>query len=640
MTVVVGTAGHIDHGKTALLEALTGINADRLPEERRRGMTIDIGYAHLGLSDGSELDFVDVPGHDRLVGNMLVGAGEIDAVMLVVAADDGPRAQTVEHVELLDALGLRHGIAVITKADIVSAARIVEVRQAIVRLLAETSLGGSPVLAVSSVSGQGIDEVRRALEALRDRVGAERAARDRSTVSGPGRPTATRLAIDRVFSIRGRGMVVTGTLRGRRLARNASLRLVPGEAVVRARELQVHGRTVETAGPGRTAINVAGAEAGIVHRGAVLTDDPAVLATDRVLVRLSRAVPDRSRVRVHLGTAAVDGVVGRSARDAIDLDGGSAAEVVRLFAPIAARPGDRFVLRLGGGRAHAVGGVVLDVAPPRGISRRRQTRDRVANLATAIAGDDHRAIERTRLELHGALAANGSIALAADVAEVAAADVMSVLAAAAPAAGSSADGRSTLAGIRATCARTVRRLATLRRDEAATAAGQLIDRLVSEGRLVRDGEHVGLPGFERRRPVDADPDLALGMDRVSRALAVPSPPPLRDAARDLGCSEIGIRELIRTGRIVQLDRDLAYEAGTYRGIERLALDLARRAPLTPAALRDATATSRKYVMAILADLDRRGVLRRVEAGHVPGPRTATVVGEDVVAAGDARTGER
>src|SRR5919112_1379855 len=131
MTVVVGTAGHIDHGKTTLLRALTGIDADRLPEEQRRGMTIDVGYAHMGIDDGSEIDFVDVPGHDRLVGNMLVGAGEIDAAMLVVAADDGPRAQTIEHLQLLDALGIDRGIAVVTKADVVDRPRLDQVRAAV-----------------------------------------------------------------------------------------------------------------------------------------------------------------------------------------------------------------------------------------------------------------------------------------------------------------------------------------------------------------------------------------------------------------------------------------------------------------------------------------------------------------------------
>src|SRR5438132_4493683 len=155
-TVVIGTAGHIDHGKTTLLRALTGIDADRLPEERSRGMTIDVGYAHLDLDDGTSLDFVDVPGHDRLIGNMLVGAGEIDAALLVVAADDGPRAQTLEHLELLDALRIDAGIAVVTKTDVVDAARTGDVVAEVERLLATTALAGSPVVAVSSVSGEGL----------------------------------------------------------------------------------------------------------------------------------------------------------------------------------------------------------------------------------------------------------------------------------------------------------------------------------------------------------------------------------------------------------------------------------------------------------------------------------------------------
>ena len=154
MSVVVGTAGHIDHGKTTLLRALTGIDADRLPEERRRGMTIDVGYAHLGLPDGSVLDFVDVPGHDRLVGNMLVGAGEIDAALLVIAADDGPNAQTIEHLELLDAIGIEDGLVAVTKTDLVDADRVADVVLEAADLLARTRLAGSPVVAVSGVGLQ------------------------------------------------------------------------------------------------------------------------------------------------------------------------------------------------------------------------------------------------------------------------------------------------------------------------------------------------------------------------------------------------------------------------------------------------------------------------------------------------------
>src|SRR3990172_4510118 len=167
MTVVIGTAGHIDHGKTTLLRALTGIDADRLPEEQRRGMTIDVGYAHLDLEDGSSIDFVDVPGHDALIGNMLVGAGEIDAALLVVAADDGVRAQTLEHVELLDALGLRDGLAVVTKADLTGETRAAEVAHDVAALLARTSLSGAAVRVASATTGEGIDEGRRGLGRLR-----------------------------------------------------------------------------------------------------------------------------------------------------------------------------------------------------------------------------------------------------------------------------------------------------------------------------------------------------------------------------------------------------------------------------------------------------------------------------------------
>jgi selenocysteine-specific elongation factor len=614
MTVVVGTAGHIDHGKTALLRALTGIDADRLPEERRRGMTIDVGYAHLGLPDGSELDFVDVPGHDRLVGNMLVGAGEIDAVLLVVAADDGPRAQTVEHLELLDALGLRHAIAVITKIDLVDAARIEQVRDAVERLLAATGLAGSPVLAVSSLDGRGIDTLGAALVELRDRALAV------PLVAGSA---WSRLAIDRVFTAKGRGLVVTGTLRGRPLARNATLRLVPGDRDARAREMQVHGRPIELAGPGRTAVNVVGVDASELHRGVLLTDDPAIRATDRILVRLTAPLPDRTRVRVHLGTATADGAIGRAGRDAIDLAGSGVAAIVRLASPLGVGQGDRFVLRRATRADRVVGGVVLDVAPPRGISRRRQSPERVQRLAAAIEARDAAATAHARLDLHGALADRArEIALADDVAIAVADDIVRALTIGQAAAG---DTPPTLVAVRARAAKVLRRLVTVHRDEANGAAIASIEGLAADGRIVRDGERLRLPGSDPGSPAGASPALARAMDRLERALAVAAPPPLPDAARAAGCPVAGIRELERAGRIVVLDRDLAYAASTYRALEVQALELASRAPLTPATFRDATGTSRKYVMAILSDLDRRGILRRIDAGHVPGPRAAAGV---------------
>jgi selenocysteine-specific elongation factor len=616
VTVVIGTAGHIDHGKTTLLRALTGIDADRLPEERRRGMTIDVGYAHLALADGTELDFVDVPGHDRLVGNMLVGAGEIDAAMLVVAADDGPRAQTLEHLELLDALAIEIGLAVVTKLDLAGLARATEVAGAVRGLLARTSLRGSPVVVVSSIDGSGLDQLWAALVELRDRV----LGRPVATAS----PRPSRLAIDRSFTIKGRGAVVTGTLRGGPLTRGTTLRAVPGERTARAREIQVHGAAVESAERGRVAINLGGGDSIELRRGLVLTDDPAIGSSDRLLVRLARELPDRARARVHLGTASVDGAVGRSGRDAIDLAGGSAAAILRLAAPVAVAPGDRFVLRRAGGDDRIVGGIVLDMAPPRGISRRRQTAARVADLAKAIDGGDPIGAAAARRELHGAVVtANGDVELAPDVAARLDADILSALSAAGDT-NADSGGDHDLASLRTIAARSLRRNVTLDKSAALRAAAGAVDRLVEEGRLVREGGSVRLPGSKPGATLD--PDLVAAMDRLERVLAVAAPPSLAAVAREAGCSSPGIRELERTGRIVLLEPDLAYATPTYRELALRAVALAEVAPLTPATLRDATGTSRRYVMAILEDLDRRGILRRTEPGHVPGPRAATAAG--------------
>ena len=641
MTVVIGTAGHIDHGKTTLLRVLTGIDADRLPEERRRGMTIDVGYAHLTLPDGGELDFVDVPGHDRLVGNMLVGAGEIDAAMLVVAADDGPRAQTIEHLALLSALGLRHGIVVVTKIDVAGEVRTLAVVAEVARLLAVTSLQGSPVLAVSSTLGTGLDALRTALAELRDGVLA--AVVDQGSAS-----SGSRLAIDRVFAVKGRGEVVTGTLRGGPLATGATLRLVPGDRTVRVREVQVHGASVGSAGPGRTALNLSGGSRSGLHRGVVLTDDPTVTASDRWLIQLDAAWPDRTRARVHLGTAAVDGTLSRGGRDALDLPDGSAGAIVRLAAPLAVAAGDRLVMRRLSGAHRIVGAVVLDAVPARGVARRRQTPDRVWALATALARREPAAIAAAHLDLHGALPGGDGAAHMAIAPDVVGAIDEALLAAAgygeagagrpseagarpgeagarpgeagAVATGETAAVPTSLTRMRAVATRTLRCLTSLDRTSAMAAGIAAVDRLVADGRLIREGAEVRLPGAATAFPPAADPMLLAAMERLELALAIPSPPSLAAAARAAGCPPAGVRELERSGRIVVLEPDLAYAMSAYGHLVGRALALAAREPLTPAALRDATGTSRKYVMAILEDLDRRAILRRTPNGHVPGPR--------------------
>ena len=408
MTVVIGTAGHIDHGKTTLLRALTGIDADRLPEEQRRGMTIDIGYAHLDVGDGTSIDFVDVPGHDALIGNMLVGAGEIDAAMVVIAADDGPRAQTLEHLELIDALGLRAGIAVVTKSDVVDPKRTAMVIAETTDLLARMSLAGAPVVAVSATTGIGLDGLRAGLLALRDRVAAEQA------MAAPG---PRRLSVDRAFVVRGRGLVVTGSLRGGELRVGDGLRLEPGGAKVRIRGLHVHHGPVESAQPGRVAINLAGAELEDCRRGMVATWGTGIEATSRILValrppaRLDRHGPrtsrpvwppvDGTRVRIHLGTAQVDGVLGRRSRDAVDLPDDRVTAIVRLAEPVATFVGDRGIARRPSPGDAVAGFEILDTEPARGAARRRATPERLAALAAAVGDADADAAADALVGVHG-----------------------------------------------------------------------------------------------------------------------------------------------------------------------------------------------------------------------------------------------
>ncbi|TAL09245.1 MAG: selenocysteine-specific translation elongation factor [Chloroflexota bacterium] len=645
MTVVIGTAGHIDHGKTTLLRALTGIDADRLPEEQRRGMTIDIGYAHLDTEDGTSIDFVDVPGHDALIGNMLVGAGEIDAVMLVVAADDGPRAQTLEHLELVDALGLGTGIAVVTKSDLVDPDRTAAVVAETTDLLARTSLSGSRVLPVSAATGAGLADLRAGILALRDRIDAEQAV----AAVGPGR-----LAVDRAFVVRGRGLVVTGSLRGGELRVGEGLRLEPGGAKVRIRGLHVHHGPVESAAPGRVAINLAGAELDDVRRGMVATWGAGIEATSRVLVALGRpprlerpgsrasrpAWPpiDGTRIRIHLGTAQVDGVVGGRGRDAVELPDGRVTAIVRLAEPVATFVGDRGVARRPSPGDVVAGFEVLDPDPSRGASRRRATPERLAALAAAVGDADADSAADALVGLHGMLGVGRIEAVEAALGRsggpvhtpgrdglVVAPDIDAELSQAAITAITAFHATQSVepgvptGTIRQHLRTTLRRHATVRRDDAMAADRALdvvLEDLVRRGRLARDGDRLRDPSRATAMP----PALRTAMDRLEVALDVPAPPDLAAAASAAGCPPEGVRALEAAGRIVRIEADLAWATPTFHRLAATALDIARREPLTPAALRDATGTSRRYVMPLIEDLNRRGILARTPTGHVPGPR--------------------
>jgi selenocysteine-specific elongation factor len=315
---------------------------------------------------------------------------------------------------------------------------------------------------------------------------------------------------------------------------------------------------------------------------------------------------------VHVGTAAVDGTVSRSGRNGIDLPDGTVAAILRPAVPIAVAEGDRFVLRRTAGVDRVVGGLVLDTAPPRGTSRRRLSTERVVALAAAATAADRSVVAAARLELHGAAVSDGrAIELAADVAEHLDAEILASIA---------TTPVQPLPAVRSFAARVLRRHVTLDPASSGRAAADAVDRLVAQGRLARDGDRVQRPGSGPDRGLDSR--MVVAMDRLERALAVAAPPSLATAAAATGCPAPGVRELERAGRIVLLEPDLAYAATTYGGLVTRALALAAESPLTPAAFRDATGTSRRYVVAILEDLDRRGILRRTTAGHVPGPRAA------------------
>jgi selenocysteine-specific elongation factor len=336
MRLVVGTAGHIDHGKTWLVRALTGKDTDRLPEEHERGISIDLGYAPLELPGGLHLSLVDVPGHERFVRNMVAGATGIDLFLLVIDAAEGARAQTLEHLAILRLLGVERGVVAVTKADAVEP-------DALELAVAEAAelVPGAEVVAVSAKTGAGLDELRGAL------------ARAAESVERPERFAATRLWIDRAFSLRGVGTVVTGTLWSGSIAAGDLLRLEPNGRTVRVRSVQVHDQSVEEAHAGqRVAVNLPAIERGELRRGDALVEPGCYPVSYRLVVVLDELEPVPAAVKVHLGTADVAARLVRSGRFA----------QLRLEEPVVAARGDRFVLRtsktVGGGR-------VIDPAPPR-----------------------------------------------------------------------------------------------------------------------------------------------------------------------------------------------------------------------------------------------------------------------------------
>ncbi len=375
--IILGTAGHIDHGKTSLVRALTGINTDRLKEEQLRGITIELGFAYLTLPNGQHLGIVDVPGHEKFVKHMVAGATGIDLVALVIAADEGIMPQTREHMEICVLLGVRYGVVVLTKIDLVEPEWLAMVEEEVAQFTQGTFLEGAPVLPVSSATGQGLPEFTQALE----RISADIPPRASAGIF--------RLPVDRVFSMKGFGTVITGTLISGKVAVGEKVMLYPSGLTSKVRGLQVHNQSVETAEAGmRTAINFQGLEKAEVNRGDVIATPDALVPSYMIDVALHylpsnpKALKNRSRVRFHAGTSEILGIVALLDREELK-PGENAIVQIRLETPVTLIKDDHYVVRSYSPVRTVGGGRVLNPIAPKHKSTQVEAIQRLSALAEA-----------------------------------------------------------------------------------------------------------------------------------------------------------------------------------------------------------------------------------------------------------------
>jgi selenocysteine-specific elongation factor len=558
MPLTVGTAGHIDHGKTWLVRALTGKDTDRLPEEQERGISIDLGYAPLELPDGRRLSVVDVPGHERFVRNMVAGATGIDLFLLVVDAGEGARPQTHEHLAILRLLDIDTGVVAVTKAD--------AVERELVELVVEEArelVPGAEVVAVSAKTGEGLDELRAALAAAAGRVQPR-------TVEAP-----TRLFVDRSFTLRGIGTVVTGTLWSGSIGGGDDLRVEPGGRDVRVRSVQVHDRAVERAEAGqRVAVALPGVARDQIHRGDALVAAGAYAPSFRLDVELDAAGDLPDVVRVHHGT-------GEHVARAVRAEDGLAQ--LRLRTPAVAARGDRFVLRAG---TTVGGGTVLDPAPPRRVDAERLRLLREGDPETVVRAIVHEPVTRDELAARGLLAA-GELDRALSALERA---------------GDLYFAREWLDEVRA-------RLDTLLADR----AGELDPGVAVAEALPAAWAPAIVPllGLERRGSKLYRPGARASLGaRETEAAAVEA------ALADGAVVKVADRELARfleaEGRLVRLGDGFAISTDAYaRARDALVAECESAGRITLARFRDLVGTGRRDAQLLLERFDADGLTRRV-----------------------------
>ncbi|MGI9102928.1 MAG: selenocysteine-specific translation elongation factor [Terriglobales bacterium] len=633
-SVIVGTAGHIDHGKTALVKALTGIDADRLEEEKRRGITIDIGFAHLELpgpaGEKFRLGFVDVPGHERFVRNMLAGVGGIDLVLLVVAADEGVKPQTREHFDICRLLSIPRGITVITKSDAVDAETLEVVRMEVSEFLRGSFLdpGKAPMVAASAKTGAGLDELKRAVVA----VAAEAQAKDSASIA--------RLPIDRVFTMKGFGTVVTGTLVSGTIKKEQELELFPSGRLVRVRGVQVHGRAAEQAVAGeRTALNLAGAAVEDLARGMTLIEPGVFHTTERAQVSLAllgnaKPLRDRARVHVHVYTTETIAEVRWLAAAGVGAGvnkplkaGGTAYAELRFAEPVFVLPGDRFIIRQFSPVVTIGGGVVLDASPlPRRLGAaetaafletlehetpqkilmarvaRRGTRGLKLAEAAAEAGWRPSDVEQRAAGplQRGEMSRLGEVLLSGGAFRQAQAEGLQALAA-------FHDANPLVAGISKEELRD-------RLGLGADVFGGVLDALVREKKVETSGEQVRTAG----RGVVLKDEEAESKKIIEQAFAGAGlkVPALKDVLAGVKVDRTRAQKimtlLLRDRVLVKLSDDLVFHRDALDQLRKLVVAQKAKSPkIDVARFKDLTGVSRKYAIPLLEYLDRERVTRRV-----------------------------
>jgi selenocysteine-specific elongation factor len=625
--MIIGTAGHIDHGKTALVKALTGVDADRLKEEKARGITIDLGFAYLPIDSGDMSDqilgFIDVPGHERLVHTMLAGAGGIDFALLLVAADDGVMPQTREHLAIIDLLGIKNGIVALAKADIATGERLAEVTRQIRDTLAGTTLKDAEILPVSSITGAGIDELRARLVAA-SRISTRHAADGRF-----------RLAVDRAFTLAGIGVVVTGTVLSGLVEVEDQIVISPSGLKARVRSMHVQNRPATRAQAGdRCALNLAGdgISKEAIHRGDVVLDPDLHAPTDRIDARLRLLSSETKSIRqwqpVRLHHAAVEVGAHVVLLDDKPLAPGAEADVqLVLEQPIAAAVPDRFVIRDASAQRTIGGGSFIDLRPP---ARRRRTPERqTQRTALALpdpaeafaallqappfawditaflrdrarpAGDEDRLI--SALKLVTIYAGVDRVVLSSSRWQQLVSDVGAQLAA------FHAENPD-LQGL----GRERLRLAVKPRLTAPVFVAAL-GRMAADGEVVLDGAFVRLASHSVRMSSQDEE----AWDAIAPMLGGEArfrPPRVRDIAAMTGRPERDLRRLLklagRMGRVDEIAHDHFFLRGTVQEMVGIVADLATAAPdgsFTAAQFRDKVENGRKVAIQILDFLDRHGV---------------------------------